>query len=58
LVLGVEHEGIEPLSNPIDLVTFFMIIVVVEHVILISKMLLEMIIDDVPSSSVTGERER
>ena len=41
-----------------ELVGFFMLVVVVEHVILILKMLLEMIIDDVPHSTVVGERER
>ena len=40
------------------MVGFFLLVVVVEHVIMISKMLLEMIIDDVPQSTVVGERDR
>ena len=58
LVHGEAYEGISALSDPFEMVQFFLIVVVVEHVVMVTKILLEMIIEDVPQSVVNGERER
>ena len=55
---GDEYEGIQPLDNPFTMVQFFLLIVVVEHIVMVIKIVLEMIIDDVPESAVVGEHER
>ena len=41
-----------------DLTSFFLLVVVVEHVMILLKMLVEQLINDTPAAVIRGERER